>query len=263
MNNTSKYITNISLINVATQLCGQPGILKYERFKSIPILPELNNNIPKIIHFVWIGSPIPYMYVVNLLTFVATNKERYVYKLWVDHKTPPIEGVLIYDIRTNFPGGNFINKEIYDIETNWGAKADILKYELVYHEGGIYTDVDAISVKAFDENFEKAFVAYAEEPYNDVGTCVFGFPSGSRYLKFVMDCLKEVRTYNFDYASLPTKLRVCLLTGPIIFRQCFEFYNDPSIQMINQEILSLGKDNPDAYSYHTFDSMWWDKNRIS
>jgi len=257
-----KYITNIGISGIYDKLCGKPGMPRFTKFNSTPITPELNIPIPHIIHFVWIGSPIPYMYVKNILTFVATNKNKYIFKLWVDHKTPPIENVLIYDIRTDFPGGVFINKKIYDIETNLGAKSDILKYELVYHEGGIYTDVDAISVKQFDNIFDNAFVAYAGEPYNDIGTCFFGFPKHSRYLKYVIDCIQEVRTYNIDYNQFDTIIKIPLLTGPILFTQCFQFYNDPTIKMISQDIVVLNQYNNDKYSYHTFDSMWWDKNRL-
>ena len=256
----NSYITNISLIDINKELCGQTGVLKFEKFKTIPIKPETNYIVPKILHFIWIGSPVSYIYVKNILTFVATNKDNYTYKLWVDHYTPDIDGVLICDIRKEFlQDDQFINRNIYDIEPNWGAKADILRYEIIYREGGIFTDIDAISVKPFDIYFQRSFVSHIGEPYNDICNGIFGFPAGSNYLKYVINCLKEVRTYNYDYASLPTKLRICLLTGPILFRQCFEFYNDPNIQMISQQILTLSKDNPDAYTYHTYDSTWWDK----
>jgi mannosyltransferase OCH1-like enzyme len=132
----------------------------------------------------------------------------------------------------------------------------------VYHEGGIYTDVDSISVKGFDANFKKAFVGHAKEPYNDICSGVFGFPQKSNFLKYIIDCLREVRTYSYDYNSLDTKSRVCILTGPVFFTFCFKYYNDSSIQMINQELLTLGKDNPDTYTYHTYDSMWHDTNRL-
>lgn len=255
----NKYITNIGIPDIINKLNGQPNLPRFERFHTIPVKPELNLQVPHIIHFIWIGSLLPYIYVKNILSFVATNKDRFIYKLWVDYKTPHIDGVEIYDIRTDFPIDKFINKDIYDIENNWGSKADILRYEIVYQEGGIYSDIDAISLKPFDENFNKSFVTYTGEPYNDLACGFFGFPPGSRYLKYLIDCIREVRTYSFDYSKLETKIRVPLLTGPIIFTQCFQFYNDPNIQMISQDITILNKDNPDAYSYHTFDSMWWDK----
>jgi len=257
MNIRDKYVTYIDKPGVYDTLCGQPTIPRYERFQTVPILPERNHPIPPIIHFVWIGSSIPYKYVKNILTFVATNKSQYVFKLWVDHETPPIEGVVIKNIYNDFPG-TFINRDIFDIETNWSAKADILKYEIVYNEGGINSDVDAISIRPYnDENklFDRAFVCYAEHGYNDIGTCLFGFPAESNFLKYVIDCLREVRMYSYDFASLPTKIRVLILTGPQIFTQCFQFYNDPTIQMISQDIVVLDKNNPDAYSYHTFDSV--------
>jgi len=251
-----KYCTRINLPGVYDSLNGQPDVPRFPKFKASYDFPEINEFIPKVIHFVWIGSSIPYKYVINMQTFVATNKNNgYSFKLWVDHETPPIKDIIIKDIRTDFPAEKFINKKIYDIETNWSAKADILKYELIYHEGGIYSDIDAYSISAYDTIFNKPFVCYAVAPYNDIGTCLFGFPAGSRFLKYVIECLSEIRSYSIDYSQFVTKVRVCLLTGPILFTQCFQFYNDSGIEMINQDILVLNKNNPDAYSYHTFDSL--------
>jgi len=251
-----KYCKNIGLPGVNEALCGQQGLPTFDKFNATYDFPDLTEQVPKVIHFVWIGSPISYKYVKNIEKFVATNKKRdFSFILWVDNDTPSIENVSIKDIRTDFPAATFINKEIYDIETNWSSKADILKYELIYHVGGIYSDLDAHSIKAYDSIFEKSFVCYSEAPYNDIGTCFFGFPAGSRFLRYVIDCLREVRTYSYDYSKFETKLRVVLLTGPILFTQCFKNYKDPTIQMINQDIVVLNKNNPDAYSYHTFDSM--------
>ena len=35
------------------------------------------------------------------------------------------------------------NKDLYHKASNFGMKADILRYEIVYREGGIYIDVDS------------------------------------------------------------------------------------------------------------------------
>jgi mannosyltransferase OCH1-like enzyme len=252
------YITNIGVPGVYEKLCGDGKAPRYERFRAEYAHPDSHSElVPKNMHFVWIGSPIPYKYVKNIQTFVATNKPvGFTFTLWVDTDTPPIDDVQIIDIRSNFPSsdGIFINRTTYDIEKNWSAKADILKYELIYHVGGIYCDLDAKSLKEYDEYFTRAFVCHAGSPYNDIGTCFFGFPAGSNFLKYVIDCIAEVRTYSFDFASLSTIIRVCILTGPILFTQCFQYYNDSGIQMISQDLVVLQPNNPDAYSYHTFDS---------
>jgi len=256
----NKYITNIAVPGVNENLKGIDGSPKYEKFQTIPQYhPPLNlyYQIPKIIHFVWIGSPLPYKYVKNIETFVATNVPKYIIKLWVDYDTPSIPNVVIEDVRKlRF---TFINQDIYDSETNWGSKADILRYEIIYNEGGICSDIDAISIKPYDENFEKAFVAYTGAPYNDICNGFFGLPAGSYFLKYVIECLREVRTYTYDFNSLPTKIRIPLLTGPTLFTYCFKYYNDSNIQMINQDIIVIHRNNPDAYSYHTFDSVWWNQ----
>ena len=50
------------------------------------------------------------------------------------------------------------HRDLYDAETNWGAKADIARYEIVYQHGGVYCDIDSQSLKPFDGKLRHAFV---------------------------------------------------------------------------------------------------------
>lgn len=74
------------------------------------------------VHFIWLGSPIPYRYDRNIKTFI---KKGYDVKVW----TEPIK--------------DMINRDLFDNAKSYALKADILRLEILYQEGGIYCDVDA------------------------------------------------------------------------------------------------------------------------
>lgn len=90
--------------------------------------------IPKIIHQIWVGGPLPDKYE----KFISTWKEKHPnwqYKLWLDKD--------IDELR-------LINRKIYDESTNFAQKADIARYEILYRFGGIYVDLDFECLKPFD-----------------------------------------------------------------------------------------------------------------
>lgn len=221
-----------------------------------PIETETSYTVPQKIHFIWIGSVIPEKYVNNIKAFAEHNVPvGYSIKLWVDHDTAPINNVEICNVSSTAADApaymttwTLKNKDLYDSETNFGAKADILRYEIVYNEGGIYNDVDAICLRPFDASiFIKSFVSHTFDPWNNLCNAVFGFPAGSSFLKFVIDCIRNVSQYN--YPEVPMR------TGPTLFTKCFVSYADTQIQMINQDLLIYNR-SPHSFTYHTNDANW-------
>ncbi len=90
-------------------------------------------KIPKIIHFIWIGDKV-----------LSDNKKKNIesyrslnplweIKLWKNNNLPEI-----------------INKYTYKRVSSWAAKADILRLEILYKYGGLYTDIDSICLKPLD-----------------------------------------------------------------------------------------------------------------
>lgn len=91
--------------------------------------------IPKIIHQIWIGSYLPEQY----LEFSKTWQEKHPdweYKLWTDKE---------------IENENLINRKLYNRVENLGAKADILRCEILFKYGGVYADTDFICLKPFDD----------------------------------------------------------------------------------------------------------------
>ncbi len=105
-----------------------------------------NNNsfIPKIIHFIWLGSPYP----------TAKYYERF-YKTW-EILHPTYEIIIWDDVRVDNlrKESELINAKAFDLASNYGEKSDILRLEILYRYGGIYVDVDFKCIKPFDKLIE-------------------------------------------------------------------------------------------------------------
>lgn len=88
-------------------------------------------HIPRIIHQIWLGSPVPKKYEEWMKTWM--NWHGWEYKLWTDKEVKQLA---------------LVNQDIFDTVTNYGQKSDILRMELLYLMGGIYVDTDFECVKS-------------------------------------------------------------------------------------------------------------------
>jgi len=90
--------------------------------------------IPKLIHFIWIGDKALSKHKKrNIKTYKLLNPEWKI-KLWTNDNLPKI-----------------INTYTYNKVSSWAAKADILRLEILYKYGGLYTDIDSVCLKSLDE----------------------------------------------------------------------------------------------------------------
>ena len=97
--------------------------------------------IPKTIHMIWLGSPLPEKFN-KLIDTVKTINYDYKFILWTD-----------YNI--NF---KLKNRELFNNTNNLGSKSDILRMEILNRYGGIYMDCDFYQCKKFDNLLEYDFV---------------------------------------------------------------------------------------------------------
>lgn len=106
-------------------------------FKNHPALiqPLSEPIIPLKIHQIWIG-PRPLPEKIKWMTETwAKMHPNWEYKLWTN------EDLETFDL---------INKEAFDEAINWGAKSDILRYEILAKHGGVYLDIDFECIKPLD-----------------------------------------------------------------------------------------------------------------
>lgn len=91
-------------------------------------------RIPKIIHQIWLGSPLPEKYVTMTASWKKFHPD-WEYKLWTDKDVQEF---------------GLHNQQQYDMAENYGEKADIARYEIICRYGGLYIDTDFECVQAFD-----------------------------------------------------------------------------------------------------------------
>jgi len=93
-----------------------------------------SSRIPKIIHQVWLGGPLPEKYKTLQNTWLK-NHPDWTYILWTD------ESVAKFGLK---------NKSLYDKAKNLGERSDIVRYEVLERFGGLYIDTDFECIKSFD-----------------------------------------------------------------------------------------------------------------
>ena len=124
----------------------------------------MENNIPKIIHQLWIGSkPRPSV-------FMNTWKNKHPdmeYIMWNEDE--------IVKRNLHLECASKINDM-----TEINGKADIIRWEILYHYGGVFIDADSICVEPLDEELmnKKAFAGYENEIVRKglIATGTMGFP---------------------------------------------------------------------------------------
>lgn len=98
----------------------------YEQNK-LKLLPDSEPyRIPRVFHHIWIGGkPFPEKYKKWQKTWQSVP--GWEYKLWTDREV------------RDFP---MVNRDLFEAAANIGIKADILRMEILYKEGGVYIDTD-------------------------------------------------------------------------------------------------------------------------
>ena len=106
-------------------------------------------KIPKVFHYIWLGpKEFPSASIQNVKSFIAKHPDWTV-KFWTDRKRAlPHPSMEVHYVE-EFP---FLQTKscFYDSE-NYGEKSDVLRYEILFQEGGVYVDHDVLCLEAFDE----------------------------------------------------------------------------------------------------------------
>lgn len=89
--------------------------------------------IPRIIHQIWLGGPIPDKIAIYIDTIKRANP-NFEHKLWTNKEADEFE----------YP----TKKQFYQTP-NFGQRSDILRYAILEKIGGIYADVDFIGRNSF------------------------------------------------------------------------------------------------------------------
>ncbi len=237
--------------------------LLYE--KNIQVADDFSRKpvIPKIIHQIWLGPKTPPAIFKKSQESIQKLYPDWEYKLWTDADVSHL---------------GLYNQKYYDLSDNFGAKADILRYELLYRYGGIYLDVDFICKKPFDRLlYYDLFVGI--QPIDCVAhicNCIIGSIPGQSVLN---DCVISLgESWDNDGEN-----NILNMVGPMHFQRSFmKFVDDEGITIIalptgfffplsfknryrgltslhkkspNRKIQSLAR--PETLAIHYWAGSWW------
>lgn len=177
------------------------GLFKelYEKNNPTTLIYQEQPKIPKIIHQVWLGSPLPEEFKEFMRSWVAQHP-GWQYKLWDDAEVAKI---------------TLYNQQYYDSTDNYGVKSDILKWEIVYRYGGVYIDTDFECLQPLDL-FHHMYDFYTgiqplDTQFVQLGAALFGGVPGHPILKHCIETIKD----DWKKKGAPTK------TGPVHFTKSF------------------------------------------
>lgn len=91
--------------------------------------------LPKRIHQIWLGSPLPEQYKQWTESWQKFNP-GWEYKLWTDDNVDEVE---------------IERRDLFNSITHLGQKSDFLRYHILNQYGGLYVDTDFECLKSFDD----------------------------------------------------------------------------------------------------------------
>lgn len=133
-------------------------------------------RIPKKIHQIWLGSPVPERYARLQKTF-RDNHPDWEYIVWTDADIEKL---------------NLENATAYNASTNYGEKSDIARYEILYRFGGLYADFDVECLHSFDELHHLCDFYAGLSPLSDtvlLENCIIGCAPGHPIMKHCITSL--------------------------------------------------------------------------
>ena len=184
----------------------------YEASRNLPPLEQ--PTIPRVIHQIWLGSPLPE----SLAKLSATWRRLHPYwefRLWTDREVDALD---------------FGSRDLYDRADCWGQKSDLLRIELLNRFGGVYVDLDYECFAPIDELMKRLhffgtqkhiFTAHLGWPAiwrrpvvvcNSLIGARPGHPLMAEYLARVRAIWQQPETYELKEGELP-RLAIAAMGG--------------------------------------------------
>jgi len=119
----------------------------YEKNNALQFLKGDEVKIPKVIHFIWVGpNNFPRESIENVNSWIEKHPDWTV-KFWTDRKRPLPNRNMEMKLVSDF---NFESlKYCYEESDNYAEKSELLRYEILNQEGGVYVDHDVKCFKSF------------------------------------------------------------------------------------------------------------------
>lgn len=174
----------------------------YTRFIIDDLQYSDTPRIPKIIHQIWVGSPLPERYLPLIATWQYFHPD-WEYILWNDAMIAAL---------------NLVNEDQYMASTNYGQKADIARYEILYRFGGVYADIDFECLRPFDV-FHHVCDYYTGAAYSGRFSTFNGLIGSAPGNPIVKECID---TLNINaYYEGTSEHNILFTSGPFHQTRCF------------------------------------------
>lgn len=194
-------------------------------------------KIPKIFHFAWFGGEIPEEYQYYISTWLELHPD-WVARLWHEENLP--------DLR---------HRQLFEEAQHPAYKAEIVRLEAVYQEGGVWVDADFECFKSID-HLLSGITAFSAWQYEDrarsgaVGCGIFGAVPWHPFLGELVDGVAAA--WKPDRMSLgPWYFTpLALKHGIFLFEKKFFYPYDSNEKHRKKERF------PEAYAAHHWAGTW-------
>lgn len=216
--------------------------------------------IPRIFHFIWLGSKLQKKQLEFIDSFKKHHPE-YEFRVWTDD-----------DIDKHKWFSKRIER-LFFLSNTYAEKADILRYDLLFQYGGIYSDTDVLCLKSFDGLLKSGTSFFAGLETNQlvkkfdhplyIGNCIFGCRKNSPIMKRCLENLqseKEAPDLYLPMRTGPGHLSRAALfflnEENILLFPCSYFYPLPHIRREVEEKLAHSYIRKESYCIHFWDGTW-------
>ena len=226
------------------------------------------NGIPRLIHWIWFGPhPFPKKSVKNIASWIK-HHPGWEFKFWTDRERkaphPHMKLCSISDLQLSYLTKEFASSD------NYGEQSNLLRYEILYKEGGLYVDHDVKCLKNLEELHPNHALYCALEPLKQgamsssvmVANNLIG---SAPYHPILKKTIENVATKWDEIAQLyPGKDRDSLIYR-VTHRSFLPFHNAIKMAGINQTdthvvfpaaYFNLIEDQPTGYADHSNAATW-------
>lgn len=158
------------------------------------------DKIPKIIHQIWLGSAVPREYRIFMNSWQRLHP-AWEYKLWTDASADAL----------------MCGNRFYQQCHNNGMKSDILRYEILRQQGGVYVDTDFECLKPLDDLLYLDF--FTGISYDAKMVLYIGIIGSAQNHPIIVHCCNDMHSSS-AYAGNDA-MAIMDLTGPYYFTRCF------------------------------------------
>ena len=152
---------------------------------------------PKI-HQIWLGGELPERFKKWCNTWREFHP-HYEYQLWTDKDVDSI---------------NIERRDAFNSATNLGQKSDVLRYEILRQQGGIYVDTDFECIRPFDDLlFLDFFTGISTDAHAQMYIGILGSVPNHPVMN---RCATNVKLYSGNNGD-----KIMDATGPYYFSRCF------------------------------------------